>query len=78
MSEENNTDAQELERLRTKNAELLTELKKVKADRDAPSQLPAKRLKWPFPVCALPPRLATRWPAGQLSAYRRRWRSPGG
>lgn len=35
MSEENNTDTQELERLRTKNAELLTELKKVKADRDA-------------------------------------------
>jgi hypothetical protein len=35
MSEENNTDAQELERLRTKNAELLTELKKAKGERDA-------------------------------------------
>ena len=31
---DNNADAQELERLRTKNAELLTELKKVKAERD--------------------------------------------
>ena len=31
---DNNADAQELERLRTKNAELLAELKKVKAERD--------------------------------------------
>jgi hypothetical protein len=35
MSEENNTEAQELDRLRTKNAELLAELKKVKGERDA-------------------------------------------
>lgn len=34
-NDDNNTDDQELERLRTKNAELLAELKKVKGERDA-------------------------------------------
>lgn len=35
MSEENNTDAQELERLRTKNAELLAAVSKAHKERDA-------------------------------------------